>query len=90
MSERLPKPNQIVVHDFGDEPAEIAADSALASQASAPVTPPSVEQLALGRRLGSSIADDQFVEQDSLDAAEVRIVEGYYDLDSGKVEWKTE
>ena len=54
--DKLPKPGHIVVYDFAATPADIPADSMLASQASAPATPPTPEQAALGRQLGASIA----------------------------------
>ncbi len=52
----LPKPNQILIYDFGATPADIPADSSLAGQTSAPTTPPTSEQVALGRQLGDQIA----------------------------------
>lgn len=58
----LPKPNNILVYDFGATAADIPADSTLASEASAPAAPPTEEQSALARQLGISIAA-QLVEQ---------------------------
>ena len=56
VNERLAKPNQILVYDFAASPADIPADSMFASQSSAPATPPTDEQIALGRQLGTAIA----------------------------------
>src|SRR5262245_152861 len=53
---KLPRPDHILVSDFGASLADIPSDSALASQASAPATAPTSEQDALGHRLGSEIA----------------------------------
>ena len=58
VNERLPKPNQILVYDFAASPADVPADSAFASQGSAPATPPTDEEIAVGRQLGVQIAAD--------------------------------
>jgi hypothetical protein len=54
--ERLPRPNHIYISDFGASAADIPRDSALAGQVSAPTAPPTSEQAALGRQLGTTIA----------------------------------
>jgi hypothetical protein len=54
--ERLARPNQILVYNFAASPADVPADSALTSQSSAPAAPPTDEETALGRELGSTIA----------------------------------
>jgi len=54
--EKLPRPGQILIYDFGATLADIPTDSPLASQAAAPATPPSDEQTALARQLGVQIA----------------------------------
>jgi hypothetical protein len=56
VTEKLPRPNHILIYDFGATPTDIPADSSLASQASAPATPPTAEQAALARQLGVAIA----------------------------------
>ena len=56
VNERLPRPNQILVYDFSASPADVPADSAFAGQSSAPATPPTEEQAAIGRQLGVQIA----------------------------------
>jgi hypothetical protein len=53
---KLPRPDHILIYDFGASASDIAADSTLAGQTSAPTTPPTSQQEALGRELGSSIA----------------------------------
>ena len=52
----LPRPATIWVYDFTASPADVPADSAFASQGSAPATPPTAEQTALARQLGVGIA----------------------------------
>ena len=56
VDEKLPRPDHVLVYDFGDTPAEVAADSTLAGPATAPVTTPTTEQTTLGNQLGYSIA----------------------------------
>jgi len=55
-SGNLMQPNQIWVHDFAAMPADMAAQSALAGQASQGAAPLSAQQMADGRKLGSEIA----------------------------------
>ena len=54
--DQLPRPANILVYDFAATPADVPAESTFASQGSAPVTPPTDEQIALGRQLGVQIA----------------------------------
>lgn len=56
VDEKLPRPDHVLVYDFGDTPAEVAADSMLSNPSSAPVTTPTPEQTALGNKLGFAIA----------------------------------
>lgn len=56
-TERLPRPNQIWIYDFTFDPAEVPADSAL-TNAEAPATPPTAEEIALGHALGAGIASN--------------------------------
>jgi len=62
VTEKLPRPGHILIHDFGATPADVPADSTLANQASAPATPPTEEQAALARQWGVAIAA-QLVEE---------------------------
>jgi hypothetical protein len=55
-NEKLPRPDNILVYDFTATPENLPADSALASQASAPETPPTEEEAAIARQLGTGIA----------------------------------
>ncbi|MCU0591934.1 MAG: DUF4410 domain-containing protein [Desulfobacterales bacterium] len=57
-SEKLPRPAQIIVHDFAATPEGVAPDSAIAGQTAAPATPPTAEQIELGKQLGSQIAEE--------------------------------
>lgn len=52
----LPRPERIIVNDFGATPADIPADSALTAVAAAPA-PQTVEDVEIGRRLGAEIAE---------------------------------
>jgi Domain of unknown function (DUF4410) len=53
--ERLPRPGTIWIYDFVSSPADIPSGSALASQAAAPATAPTEEEVQIGRELGSGI-----------------------------------
>ena len=57
VTEKLPKPSQILVYDFSASAADVPADSTFASQSSAPAAPPTAEQAELGRQLGTQIAE---------------------------------
>lgn len=55
-SGQLPRPNQIIVHDFVTTPEGVQPDSVLATQNVAPSIPPSPQQAELDRQLGMQIA----------------------------------
>jgi len=55
---KLPRPGQIIVHDFAATPEDVASDSALAGQTAAPATPPTAEQIKLEKQLGMQIAEE--------------------------------
>ena len=59
---KLPRPGQIWVYNFAASPDDVPTDSAFAGQMSAPATPPTDEEAALGRQLGAAIASE-LVEQ---------------------------
>jgi Domain of unknown function (DUF4410) len=50
---QIPRPDHIWVYNFAATPADVPADSKFAGQSA---TPPTAEQIALGRKLGSAIA----------------------------------
>ena len=52
----LPRPDRIIVHDFGATPHEMPADSALAADADATL-PQSAEDVEVGRELGAKVAE---------------------------------
>ena len=54
----LTRPNQIWVYDFIAAPADMPADSSLAGQVGAPSTPPTPEELEIGRKYGAMIAQE--------------------------------
>lgn len=55
---RIARPDRILVYDFGSTPDEIPPDSHLAGQLSEPGSPPTREQLEVGRQLGASVATE--------------------------------
>jgi hypothetical protein len=62
VTERLPRPDHILVYDFVATPNDVPAQSALADHASVQRTPQTAEQIATGRRVGAEIAT-QLVEE---------------------------
>jgi len=54
--ERIARPDRILVYDFGSTPEDVPADSSIADQISEPSTPPTNEQLEMGRKLGAEVA----------------------------------
>jgi hypothetical protein len=56
--ERVPRPNQVWVYNFGTTPDDVPAGSSIKSVAGAPSTPPTAEQLEAGRELGTLIAQE--------------------------------
>ncbi|MGH7289990.1 MAG: DUF4410 domain-containing protein, partial [Myxococcota bacterium] len=58
VTEKVPRPKRILVYDFAATPSDVSAQSALAGQASAATEPQSAEEIALGRKLGSEIANE--------------------------------
>ncbi len=58
----IPKPEHILVYNFVATPADLPADSVLASEPDLDTTPQTAEQIAEGQKLGSAIAA-QLVEQ---------------------------
>jgi hypothetical protein len=55
--EQLARPDRILIHDFGATALDVPADSAIAGRAAEPETPPTEEQLEVGRRLGVEVAN---------------------------------
>ena len=62
VTERLPRPDHILVYDFVATPNDVPTQSALADHASVQRTPQTAEQIATGRRVGAEIAT-QLVEE---------------------------
>ena len=56
VTERLSRPDHILVYDFVATPNDVPAQSALADHASVQPTPQTAEQIATGRRVGAEIA----------------------------------
>jgi hypothetical protein len=52
----LPRPERILVYDFGSTPADIAPESALAGQVGEPSKPPTADEQKVARELGAEIA----------------------------------
>lgn len=55
VTERVPRPDHILIYDFAATPADVPADSSLAAAATAG-TPQTPEQIETGRRVGAAIA----------------------------------
>jgi uncharacterized protein DUF4410 len=55
VTEKVPRPDHILIHDFAATPADVPADSSLATAAAAS-TPQTPEQIEAGRRIGAAIA----------------------------------
>jgi hypothetical protein len=51
----LPRPDRIIVHDFGATPGEVPGDSALAAEA-AGATPQTAEEVETSHKLGAEVA----------------------------------
>src|SRR5262245_9869430 len=58
VTEKIPRPNRILVYNFAATPAEVPADSALAEQYSEHSAPQTPDQIETGRRLGAQIASE--------------------------------
>lgn len=56
VTEKLPRPDHILVYDFAATPEDVPAGSSISGQYSAPSTPQTAEQIATGRQLGAEIA----------------------------------
>jgi hypothetical protein len=54
--EPLPRPGRILVYDFGFTPDQIPPESPIANQITVPETPPTPEQIDVGRQLGAEVA----------------------------------
>ena len=62
VTQKLPRPNTIWVHDFAATPSDVPAESALAGQDLEHSTPQTAKEVAIGRQLGAEIAA-QLIEQ---------------------------
>jgi hypothetical protein len=62
VTERLPRPDHILVYDFVATPTDVPAESALTDNSTLQRTPQTAEQIATGRRVGAEIAT-QLVEE---------------------------
>jgi hypothetical protein len=57
-NERIPRPNRILIYDFGSTSDDIPDDSALAGEVSDPEMPPSDKDLEAARKLGVEVSTD--------------------------------
>ncbi len=55
-AENVPRPNRIIVYDFAATPADIPPQSAMATRYGQRVEPQTPDQIAVGRLLGSQVA----------------------------------
>jgi hypothetical protein len=56
VTEKIPRPDRILVYYFGATPADVPANSGLAGQVAEPSTPQTAEQIEAGRQLGAQLA----------------------------------
>jgi Domain of unknown function (DUF4410) len=56
--EKLARPDRIIVHDFTANPADVPPESAFAAQFASAGTPPTAEQIEVGRKLGAQVAKE--------------------------------
>jgi hypothetical protein len=56
VTEKLPRPDHILIYDFIANPADIPADSVLAGQTAEPTIPLTPEEIEAGHQLGAGIA----------------------------------
>jgi len=59
---KIPRPHHIWVYDFAATPADVPSESALAGQHAEHPTPQTAEQIAIGRKVGESIATELVAE----------------------------
>ena len=59
---RLARPDRIIVYDFAASASDLPAGYTVAVAVSAPATPPSADDLSLGRKLGAEVAKNLVAE----------------------------
>ncbi len=72
----LTRPERIVVYDFSATPDDVPADSALANLIDRRDTPQSAEEIALGRELGSRVAEKLVEDLNEMGIAAARAEDG--------------
>jgi hypothetical protein len=96
-TERAPRPARIIVYDFAGTPADIPPGSQ-AQQYALPSTPPTPDEIALGRQLGTKVAEELVNEIQAMGLPAVRalgqappapgdlVIMGYFEsVDPGSV-----
>lgn len=73
--DKLPRPGQIIVHDFSATPGDVPANSALAGHA-AHATPQTPEEIETGRKLGAEVAEELTAEIRKMGLPAVRAASG--------------
>ncbi len=73
--DKLPRPNHIFIYDFGSSPSDVPSDSQFAGQPTA-TTPPTEQELTIGRELGTSIATQLVNEISEMGLPALRGVQG--------------
>jgi hypothetical protein len=73
---KLPRPSQIIVHDFSATPADVPADSALAGRQAPHATPQTAEEIETGRKLGAQVAKELTAEIRKMGLPAVRATSG--------------
>jgi hypothetical protein len=93
---KVARPGRIIVHDFAASPADIPPGSLLAKRYAQPATPPTPQELAVGRQLGADVAASLVQEIQAMGLPAVRakgqpaprrgdlVIMGYFEaVDSG-------
>jgi hypothetical protein len=73
--ERLPRPQRILVYDFGSSPDQIPPESGLAGQVEAPSKPPTADELEVAQKLGVEVAKKLAEEISDMDLPGMRAVD---------------
>ena len=60
--ERIARPDRIIVHNFATTPADVPAGSAVAGQYAQHSTPPTAQEIDIGRKLGAEVAKELVAE----------------------------
>jgi hypothetical protein len=69
---KITRPDRIIVHDFAATPADVPAESEIASRYTDHSTPQTAEQIETGRKLGAQVARELVAEIQDMGLPAVR------------------